>query len=604
MAERLWVIENQLDETNAKLDCLLKQPVYQSHPMQCSDRASFSSLNRTELGTLQSPNVSHQRADDTTQGVEPVSFTGLLPLPVLLDTIDLYFSCCHNQSYSFFHEKNFRQRLSDGLIPDHLLFAILASAVRFSSHAFFEGRKHEMAVTYANRSWRSIVSSCIAQNNVADITTVQTITLLAIFDFTAGHTHHGSAWVKIGLSVRIAQDLCLMIDPDSNTTLSPADQEERRRTFWSLYLLDRIVSCGRARPPAILEASCQLQLPCDEEVWRAGRSQRTDTLDQLSNKTLINKGKLGPFAVVIIMAYILSRGAQYMLQEYNIRSRDPPWDSNSDFASITSDLLYIESQFEMTKPIQDVIAEESVDADGINQTTTALIVFSQALFYLCHCLLNHPFLLRHRLQSTNTRAPSTFLSRSFDFGRICAMRLTRHLADARSAGCATNASFYGYCAVVAGTIQALYVHSMDETLRTEAMEHVHMNLATLSEIGKFWENVSAMSNALTQFSTDPYRFHILTSPDPNIPPLSAADQEIMWSLVDYSTMSSAVKVTQVYHFERAPPCDATGSLQSWVNLFSDANFQNQMDLASMVLSNPEPEHSVLGSNLLPSDKLI
>lgn len=120
---------------------------------------------------------------------------------------------------------------------------------------------------------------------------------------------------------------------------SPADQEERRRVFWSLYLLDRIVSCGRGRPPAILEASCQLQLPCDEKAWKEGRLQTTDTLDQLSNKALLNEMDLGPFALVIIMAYVLSRAAQYMLQQYNIRSRDPPWDPSSDFALISSDLL-------------------------------------------------------------------------------------------------------------------------------------------------------------------------------------------------------------------------------------------------------------------------
>src|ERR1700709_621108 len=123
----------------------------------------------------------------------------------------------------------------------------------------------------------------------------------------AGHSRHGSAWIKIGLSVRMAQDLRLMMDVNMN--IQPAEQEERRRVFWSLYVLDRIVSCGRARPPAILEASCQLQLPCDEKVWRTGAWQNTNRLDQLSNKTLLNKSNLSPFGSIVIMAYILSRGA-------------------------------------------------------------------------------------------------------------------------------------------------------------------------------------------------------------------------------------------------------------------------------------------------------
>ncbi|KAG7122688.1 hypothetical protein HYQ44_003586 [Verticillium longisporum] len=55
-----------------------------------------------------------------------------------------------------------------------------------------------------------------------------TITLLSIYDFTAGHDRHDSAWVKIGLAVRMAQDLRLMMD--NQTTLGNAEKEERRRS--------------------------------------------------------------------------------------------------------------------------------------------------------------------------------------------------------------------------------------------------------------------------------------------------------------------------------------------------------------------------------------
>lgn len=287
-----------------------------------------------------------------------------------------------------------------------------------------------------------------------------------------------------------------MKDPDPG--LSPVSQEERRRAFWSLYLVDRVVSCGRARPPAILEASCQLQLPCDETSWREGKVQKTDTLDQLPNKALLNKDSLGPFALVIIMAHIMTRGAQYMLQEYNIRSRDPPWDPNSDFASISSDLLYVESQFEMGRSIHDVIAD-SPSYNAIDNTTSAgLIVYSRALFYLTYCLLNHPFLLRRRLEASHTKAPLTFLVRSFGFGRLCAKRLTHHLVDAQSTGYLMNASFYGYCAVIAGSINALYLHSPDESIRNEAVECVQLNLGTLERLGNVYENNSAMV---------PYQYH-------------------------------------------------------------------------------------------------
>jgi hypothetical protein len=58
--------------------------------------------------------------------------------------------------------------------------------------------------------------------------------------------------MKIGLAVRIAQDLRLMHEPDAS--MNYIEQEERRRVFWSVYLLDKLISCGRARSPAILNA--------------------------------------------------------------------------------------------------------------------------------------------------------------------------------------------------------------------------------------------------------------------------------------------------------------------------------------------------------------
>lgn len=103
---------------------------------------------------------------------------------VLLAVVDAFFTYCHNQPYSFFHEGNFRRGLSQGSLPEHLLLAVLASAVRFSRHAYFNGRWYEAAVGYANRSWKSVVSSCITVSRTADVSIVQTIALLALFDFT------------------------------------------------------------------------------------------------------------------------------------------------------------------------------------------------------------------------------------------------------------------------------------------------------------------------------------------------------------------------------------------------------------------------------------
>lgn len=107
-----------------------------------------------------------------------------LPDDVFMAVIDAYFTYCQNQPYSFFHEDNFRQRLSKQDVPKHLVLAMMAAAVRFCSHSYFTGRALELSVEYANKSWKLIVSDCFTVGKEAEVSAVQTVALLGLFDFT------------------------------------------------------------------------------------------------------------------------------------------------------------------------------------------------------------------------------------------------------------------------------------------------------------------------------------------------------------------------------------------------------------------------------------
>ena len=63
-------------------------------------------------------------------------------------------------------------------------------------------------------------------------------------------------------------------DPDSAESF--VDEETRRRTFWSCFILDRYLSGGRRRPSMIRTEDLALQLPCGEKAWAFGA--RTCTL--------------------------------------------------------------------------------------------------------------------------------------------------------------------------------------------------------------------------------------------------------------------------------------------------------------------------------------
>ncbi|KAK8093150.1 uncharacterized protein PG998_014551 [Apiospora kogelbergensis] len=413
-----------------------------------------------------------------------------LPEEVFMAVIDSYFAYCQNQPYSFFHEQNFRQRLSKQAIPKHLVLAVIATAVRFCSHPYFASRELKMSIEYANKSWKLIVSDCFTVGKAAEVSVVQTIALLGLFDFTAGRLRHGSAWVKVGLAVRMAQDCGLMLE---NATYLPyAEQEERRRVFWSVYLLDRLVSCGRGRPPAIVDASCHVQVPCDESTWRDGLWAKTQSLDEMTNRTLSVAQRQGPFAQVIAVAHVLGRCAQYVLQDFNIRGPHPPWDPGSDFAGIESDLLHFEAYLEIQRPVSKML-EPHISAEGVvDSQSTGPIIFSRALFHLCYCLLNHPFLLRRRINTCRNLAPISFIQRSSDMAWLHAQQMMALIREARKSGCSFHSSSSGYAVTVAGSIIALRTYDADSIASEQAQVLLEEALLYLDMIGQHWSNVRTM----------------------------------------------------------------------------------------------------------------
>lgn len=127
------------------------------------------------------------------------SFTTLPPKDIIRSAADLYFKHCHNQPYSLFHEQSLREKIETDEIPSHLLFALIASTVRYSNNPYFNDKSAAVS-GYAAQSWKSIVMPWNGLQSEAELSIVQTILLLAIIDYTDGRTQ--GSWIKVGLAIR------------------------------------------------------------------------------------------------------------------------------------------------------------------------------------------------------------------------------------------------------------------------------------------------------------------------------------------------------------------------------------------------------------------
>ena len=357
---------------------------------------------------------------------------------------------------------------------------------------------------------------------------------------------------------RLVQDFRLQVEPE--TELPLIQQEERRRVFWSFYLCDKMISCGRERPAVILDDHCRLQLPTDEVEFRRGKFQQTPTLQRLVDENTFSVvATLCPFAVAVVMASLLGRCAQYALgeqEEQTSSGKTPPWNPRSKYSSIHSSLLQAELVIGFSDSLAEKVTLQCTDSDGvIDQHRAAPLVLSHALFFLCQCLLYHPFLLRQRIVRLGQRTPQSFLVQVFNSCREAATSLSRLMDQVKSLECenlsTSHDPFYGYCTMVscltlalcdglsqtrlpgalhhfdarqnwqdimnlttrkvAGTIHSMFLQHLDPLIANDAAASFDSSLQHLHEMSCYWKSCGMMKSRLEDFRFSSGKLYIISS---------------------------------------------------------------------------------------------
>lgn len=298
---------------------------------------------------------------------------------------------------------------------------------------------------------------------------------------------YSQAWLKIGLAARISQNLNLMLEPEK--WLPYADQEEHRRTYWSTYLVDKLISCGRSRPLAVLDEDCLVQLPCDEDTFRKGEWRKTRTLEQSRSWSTQGTETPSPFALTILMASIFGQCTRYLNRKTEL-DNVPPWDTNSDYSSITSSLLLLESFSKIgSKPISVTVLEHSRPDGSVDRQKLGHLIFGHALFHLCYCILNHPFCLRMRLKRFGRKIPASFTIRALQACHEHARHLLELLNNAWEYGRLVESSFYAYCLAIGGGIFSLISHFQRQD-NLEALRLFQGSVDMLQGLSAIWGHAS------------------------------------------------------------------------------------------------------------------
>lgn len=310
---------------------------------------------------------------------------------------------------------------------------------------------------------------------------------------TAGKVSSG--WLRLGLAIRLSQDLHLTSEPPSD--LPNAKREEQRRTFWSIYLLDKLMSCARSKPAALLDQDCTVQLPCDEPTFRDMRHRPTPTLRHMLSWDSDVEEPPSLFSLTIATSSVFARCTRYARGQSAADSL-PPWDPQSEFAATNASLLFVESYLKrgagsILHIIQHGASDDTDDSLDVDQLWH--LILAHSLVHLCHCLLNHPFLMRLRLRPVAAKVPGRFASRSFQLCQEHARKLTDILAAAAKSKLSIKSSFYSYCAAVSAGVHCLASSARRQGIEGEEYDarlYFERSMHALEELAVVWPMVAEM----------------------------------------------------------------------------------------------------------------
>lgn len=166
-------------------------------------------------------------------------------------------------SYSFLHKATVIQRCRDRTIDRALKLAICAiTALHFSKH----GDERD---AWAHESERIILDG-LERPSIFHIQAS-----LLVIRYRAGVGQFPRAFIMAGLAARWAVALRLNYE---HSTLSPVAQEVRRRTFWSLYLLEDSFCVGLKEFELFDPDTIHLRLPSEDDDFSEERPTNTGYL--------------------------------------------------------------------------------------------------------------------------------------------------------------------------------------------------------------------------------------------------------------------------------------------------------------------------------------
>ncbi|KKK18461.1 hypothetical protein P175DRAFT_0428866 [Aspergillus ochraceoroseus IBT 24754] len=460
----------------------------------------------------------------------------------------LFLTCCNYQPLPLFHPEGFLQSLG-GRDPE-LILAVHAVGLRFGRSP--DGSDLRPYIEECARKSRALVMARVGRG-VVELSTLQTLCLLAMFDFTAGDP------VQAGLHLNMASYLAQSVSATGEAlgALRAADADEKRRCLWSIYLLQSLQGDGVQTPRLIVGV---------RTPFNSG-SGFSSTYDLTSIPDCAVPNFKEEYDLV---SYTIQLGEVWSLAMGYAASRvepdaPPPWSPRSDYSIVT----YRHMEFDSRVPLKyrydaNRFHEHRLHELNRRREFWGPWLFTQFLYLAIPCLLNHPFLLSRRLRSFRHTMPQSFIRQSFEAITNNAAWIL-HLIDLiEHKGFEICDPTLAHCVLIVATIHLQHSFVEDASFREKARRGFTKCVRFLHPLAQRWPHIQNMIDRLNRLREN------VSAGDPQASRSRQAwttNAQLLWELLVYDSASRTPLPTHLFGTTLS---DSSGRLNA--RMTPDPNF--------------------------------
>ncbi|KAL4884964.1 hypothetical protein BJY04DRAFT_156241 [Aspergillus karnatakaensis] len=381
-------------------------------------------------------------------------------VPVAQHAIQLFHTYCNFQPLPIFHHKSFLATWKDR--DPELILAMQALGLRFKGNGIADSEVDRQIREWTESS-RRMISTRMREGSV-EISTLQTLTILILIDYTAGHT------MRAGMNIRLAI-YCLQ-NLKFGSPEPPVLEDERDERIlwrWSLHILGNMIG-----------------------------EPTTGHALKISYNNPSSKKDLGMVGCTIQLSEVWGYAQSYAASPVNADS-PPPWAPHSDYTKIS----FRHTEFESITPLRYRLHETRFDeltGSDLHQRRDfwGHWLFFQLMFHAIPCLLNHPLLLSTRLRNFRHTMPQSFIRHSFEQITLHAGWILHFIDLLETKNYEVSDPTLGQCVVIVATIYLQHSFVEDIFFRDKAQFGYDRCLSFLQRMALRWPNIERQVENLRQ----------------------------------------------------------------------------------------------------------